>query len=57
MGWMLGKPHSLALSKQQVLEQGVNKTASALSFPGIVLLVFLCPFAYNKTTQYLIKRT
>ncbi len=25
-GWMLGRPHSLVLSKQQVLEQGVNSS-------------------------------
>ncbi len=29
--WMLGRPHSLALSKQQVLEQSVNSNKRCLA--------------------------
>ncbi len=34
-GWMLGRSHSLALPKQQVLEQGVNSNQSLPSHPAI----------------------
>ena len=41
-GWMLGRPHFLALSKQQVLEQGVNsnlKTAHEYPSYGLPAIV------------------
>ena len=37
-GWMLGRPHSLVSSKQQVLEQGVNSNEKSYE----LLKVWIC---------------